>query len=135
MGVTFFPDFENQISQKHYFIICQDAQTPYQLFFTNASLNGPTGIQSILGSQIQKSTYCTIQKRQYCHEKLSTRFLTIEPNKSELLFGNWLLFLSTKDFYGQKTKFWKIFFLGLKFFPDFQTQIGQQHFFIICQDA
>jgi hypothetical protein len=44
-------------------------------------------------------------------------------------------FFYTKNFHGPKTKFGKIGFLGLKFFPDFSAQIGQQQFFIIWQDG
>ena len=44
-------------------------------------------------------------------------------------------FFCAKKFYGQKTQIWENRFLGLKFFPDFGAQIGQQHFFIIWQDG
>ena len=44
-------------------------------------------------------------------------------------------FFYTKNFYGPKTQIWENRFLGLKFFPDFGAQIGQQHIFIIWQDG
>ena len=44
-------------------------------------------------------------------------------------------FFAQNFFYGPKTQIWENRFLGLKFFPDFGAQIGQQHFFIIWQDA
>ena len=54
LGLKFFPDLGAQIGQEQIFIIWQDGQTPHQSFFTNVSPNGPTGNQSIFGSQIQK---------------------------------------------------------------------------------
>ena len=52
-----FPDFGAQIGRQHIFIIWQDGQTPHQSFFTNVSPNGPTGNQSIFGSQIEKTHF------------------------------------------------------------------------------
>ena len=89
LGLKFFPDFGAQIGQQHIFIIWQDAQTPHQSFFTNVSLNGPTGNQSIFGSQNEKIHFLPQANWQYRREKLPTRFSTIGPNKGELLFGYW----------------------------------------------
>jgi len=57
LGLKFFPDFGAQIGQQHFFIIWQDGQTPHQLFSTNVYPNGPTGNQSIFGSQIEKTHF------------------------------------------------------------------------------
>ena len=42
-------------------------------------------------------------------------------------------FFNQNYFYGQKPN-WGKWFFGLKFVPDFETQIRQQHLFIIWQD-
>jgi len=57
LGLKLFPDFGAQIGQQQIFIIWQDGQTPNQSFFTNVSPNGPTGNQSIFGSQIEKTHF------------------------------------------------------------------------------
>ena len=49
----------------------------------------PLRISWFFGLKLKKYTYCTMPKRQYCLEKLPTRFSTIGPNKGELLFGYW----------------------------------------------
>ena len=91
LGLQFFPDFGAQIGQQNFFIIWQDGQMSHQSFFMNVSLNGPSGNQSIFGSQIEekKLTYCTMPNRQYRRAKLLTHFSTIGPNKGKLLFGCW----------------------------------------------
>ena len=83
---------------------------------------------------LKKLTFYTGQNWQYRRTKLPTRFFTIGPNKDELLFGYWGLFLH-KKILRPKNQIWENRFLGLKFFPDFGAQIGQQHFFIIWQDG
>ena len=40
-GQKKFPDFRAQIGLQHFFIIWQDGQMPYQLFFTNINPNIP----------------------------------------------------------------------------------------------
>ena len=49
------------------------------------------GISRFLGPKLKKkkTTFHGFCKRQYLREKLTTRFLTIGPNKGELLFGYW----------------------------------------------
>ena len=79
-------------------------------------------------------TFYTGPNWQYCREKLPTRISTIGPNKDELLFGYWGLFLH-KKIVRPKNQIWENRFFGLKFFPDFGAQIGQQHIFIIWQDG
>ena len=83
--------------------------------------------------EFKQYTFYTWLNWQFLCEKLPTRFLTIGLNKGELLFEYWEL-LFTKKKSGAKIKFGKKKNLGPKFFPDFETQIGQQHFFIIRQE-
>ena len=71
-------------------------------------------------------------KQQYCRAKLTKRFSTMGPNKGELLFGYWYLFLPKKMLWS-KNQIQENRFLGQIFFPDFGAQIIQQHFFIIWQ--
>jgi len=74
LGLTFFPDFGTQIGQQHIFIIWQDDQTPHQSFFTNVSPNGPTGNQSIFGSQIEKTHFLPHAKLAISSLKTSNTF-------------------------------------------------------------
>ena len=94
----------------------------------------PLGISRFLGPKWKKYTFCPGPNWQYRRAKLPTRFSTIGPNKGELLFGYWLLFWPTKNLRSKK-QIWENLFLGLKCFPDFGAQIGQQQIFIIWQDG
>ena len=70
-------------------------------------------------------------KQQCLRKKLPTSFSTIGQNKFYLDIGS----IFTQKFLLSKNQiFWKSF-SGLKFFPDFGSQISQQQFFIIWQDA
>ena len=77
------------------------------------------------------NTYCTMPKRQYRREKLPTRISTIGPKKVSYYLG---IFYNNNKNLRPQNKYGKMVFWP-KFFPDCETQISQQHFFIICQDA
>ena len=79
LGLNFFPDFGAQIGQQHIFIIWQDGQTPHQSFFTNVSPNGPTGNQSIFGSQIEKIHFLYRAKLAISSWKTSNTFFDNRP--------------------------------------------------------
>ena len=79
LGLNFFPDFGAQIGQQHFFIIWQDGQTPHQSFFTNVSPNGPTGNQSIFGSQIEKTHFLYRAKLAISSCKTSNTFFDNRP--------------------------------------------------------
>ena len=115
---TMFPDHGSHIGQQHFFLIWQDCQTPHPLFFTNVYPSGPTGKQSILGSQIEEKTHLLhyAKTANIVVKNFQHLFSKIGPNKGELLFGYWQHFFYKINFY--------------HFFPDFETQIGQQHFFM-----
>ena len=74
LGLKFFPDLGAQIGQQQIFIIWQDGQTPHQSFFTNVSPNGPTGNQSIFGSQIEKTHFLPHAKLAISSLKTSNTF-------------------------------------------------------------
>ena len=79
LGLKFFPDLWAQIGQQQIFIIWQDGQTPHQLFFTNVSPNGPTGNQSIFGSQIEKTHFLPRAKLAISLWKTSNTFFDNRP--------------------------------------------------------
>ena len=79
LGLKFFPDFGAQKCQQHFFIIWQDGQTPHQSFFTNVSPNGPTGNQSIFGSQIEKIHFLYRAKLEISSFKTFNTFFDNRP--------------------------------------------------------
>ena len=99
IGASNFPDFEPQIAQQHFFIICPGGQTPNQLFFTNIYQNEPTGNLSTVGSLIKNKTFCNGPKWQYFGNKLSKHFFKIRLDKGELLFRFVLLFFIKEKFH------------------------------------
>ena len=80
----------------------------------------------------KKLAFWCHQNWQYLCEKLPRRFSTIGPNKYELLFGDWQLFF-TKICLQYQYQILEHCFWIFKLFPDFETRIDQQNFFIIWQ--
>ena len=68
---------------------------------------------------------------QYFQEKLSRGFSKIRPDKAKLLFKFSYIFITEKKSLPPKIHIYENN-LALHFFPDFEPEIGQQHFFIIC---
>ena len=88
---------------------------PINHFSRTSAQTAPLGISRFLGPKSKKYTFYTGPNWQYRRTKLPTRFFTIGPNKDELLFGYWGLFLH-KKILRPKNQIWENRFLGQKFF-------------------
>jgi hypothetical protein len=62
---------------------------PINYFSRTLAQMAALGISRFLGPKSKKYTFCPGPNWQYRREKLPKRFLTIGPNKGELLFGYW----------------------------------------------
>ena len=107
---------------------------PINHFSRSLAQTAPLVISRFLSPKSKKPTFCHRPNWQYRREKLPTRFSTIGPNKGELLFGYWCLFIH-KIFLPPKKQICDNRLLCLTFFPDFGAQIGGHHIFIICLDG